>query len=75
MADQPTKKLEDITLVLAEAHKGKAPQELLVLFDEEIERFSAFMDKLTDWRAQGALSGPEKALIKTYIVHKFRERF
>lgn len=75
MADEQVKVTADITMVLAEAHKDKSPPELLTLFDEEVERFSKFMENLGDWRAQGALSIPEKVLIKTFLVHKFRERF
>ena len=42
--------------------------------DDEVESFSQFMGTLGDWRSSGPLSRPEKALIKTYLVHKVRGR-
>ena len=39
--------------------------------DREIEKFSKWMAALPDERARGALSNPEKALLKTYLVQKF----
>lgn len=62
--------MPDLKLILDEQHAGKAKEEVLVLIDAEVERFSTWMAVLPDSRARGALSNPEKALIKTYLVQK-----
>ncbi len=75
MPDQSAEARSEVSLVLGETFKNKSQAEVLALFDEEVARFSKFMENLTDWRAQGPLSDPEKVLIKTFLVHKYRERF
>lgn len=50
-------------------------EEVLKLFDIDVEDYSRFMAQLEDQRARGALSNPEKALIKTFLVQKYRGRF
>ena len=62
--------MTDLELVLAVEHRGKTKDDLSLLLDLEIERFSNWMANLSDWRAAGALSRPEKALLKTYLVNK-----
>jgi hypothetical protein len=42
----------------------------LEALDREVERYSRWLADLPDSRASGALSNPEKALIKTYLVQK-----
>lgn len=42
----------------------------LAAIDDEVERFSKWLERLPDSRASGALSKPERALIKTYLVQK-----
>lgn len=48
--------------------------DVLKVFDEDIERFSRYMAEL-DSPARGALNNPERALLKTYLVAKLREKF
>jgi hypothetical protein len=55
---------------MAPEHTGASKEEMLKLLDLEVEKFSAFMANLPDWRARGPLNNPEKALLKTYLVHK-----
>ena len=43
--------------------------------EKEIELFSAFMVSIEDWRAQGALTNPEKALLRTFLIQKLQEKF
>jgi hypothetical protein len=56
-------------------HEGKSKEELLAVLDEEIANFSRHMMTIDPPEARGALSNPEKALLKTYLVAKLRERF
>jgi len=62
--------MTDVTLKLAEEHSSKSKEEQLLLLDKEVDRFSKWMAELPDVRARGALSNPERALIKTYLVQK-----
>lgn len=61
-----------LSLSFPPEYASRPKEEVLKLFDEEVEKFSAFMDNVGDWRSRGALSKSEKALIKTYLVHKYR---
>lgn len=63
-------RLKDITVQFSEAYEGKSKEELLSLLDHEVDDFSQFMSTLGDWRSVGPLNPPERALIKTYLVHK-----
>jgi len=63
--------MADLTLALSSEHTGKTKEQLLEVMDREVERFSQWMASLPDERARGALSNPERALIKTYLVQKF----
>ena len=60
----------DVVVEVADKHRGKSKEETLVVLDAEVERFSTFMASMRDWRVQGPLLGGEKALLKTYLVHK-----
>lgn len=66
--------MPNIELKLDPKYDGKTKEELLAAVNEDIEVFSNFMANLPDWRANGALSNPEKALIRTFIVHKLKGR-
>lgn len=66
--------MPNIELKLDPKYDGKTKEEILVAVDEDVEVFSNFMASLPDWRAQGALSNSEKALIRTFIVHKLKGR-
>lgn len=59
-----------VDLRMGPEHTGASKDEILKLLDIEIEKFSRFMDSLDDWRARGALLPQEKAMLKTYLVHK-----
>lgn len=63
--------MTDVVLKVAEEHVGKTKEELSTLFDQEVERFSAFMSTVGDWKSAGPLNQLEKHLIKTYLVQKF----
>lgn len=66
--------MPNIELKLDPKYDGKTKDEILKAVDEDIEVFSNFMANLPDWRAQGALSNSEKALIRTFVVHKLKGR-
>lgn len=59
---------------MADSLEGKSKEEILAALDEEVLRFSHYMANLEDPRARGALNNPEKALVKTYLVSKIREK-
>lgn len=48
----------------------KPKEEQSQILDQEVEAFSQWLAALPDSRASGALSNPERALIKTYLVQK-----
>ncbi len=62
--------MKDIIVRVSEDHSGKTKEELLALFDKEIDDFSEFMSTIGDWKSVGALNPLERVLIKTYLVHK-----
>lgn len=66
--------MADIDMKLDPKYDGKTKEELLAVFDQEVERFSKFMETISDSRIQGGLLPPERVLLKTYLVHKFRGR-
>jgi len=53
----------------------KSKVEILEEVDKEIELFSAFMVSIKDWRAQGALTNPEKVLLRTFLIQKLQGKF
>jgi molybdopterin biosynthesis enzyme MoaB len=61
-----------VTLVLGEAYRNASKEVLSDLLDREIEGFSQYMEKLTDSKAAGRLIPMERALIKTYLIHKLK---
>jgi predicted acetyltransferase len=61
-----------LELKLTPEDEGKTKEEISALMDIEVEKFSEWMENLSDWRAKGALSKPEKALVKTYLVQKLQ---
>lgn len=63
-----------VSLMISEDDQKKTPEEQLALLDQEVDAFSNFMATLGDSRARGALSHPERALVKTYLVAKIRGR-
>jgi hypothetical protein len=62
--------MPDLILKLSDEHLHKSKEEVSKILDEEVERFSTWLTKTTDFRAQGALCKPERALIKTYLLRK-----
>lgn len=71
--------LSDVRVTLTQgpepepAPAEKSKEEILAILDGEIEQFSQYMSQI-DSPARGALSHPERALLKTYLVAKLRER-
>ena len=60
-----------VILTLDPSLEGKTKEEKSLIFDEEIQRFSDWLSQVSDFKAQGPLSRPERALIKTYLVQKY----
>lgn len=63
--------MPNITLTLDPNLEGKSKEEKSVLFDEEVQRFSDWLSQISDFKAQGPLTRPEKALLKTYLIQKY----
>lgn len=63
--------MPDITLKLADEHEGKSKEEKSKLFDNEVQRFSDWLSRSGDFKSQGPLNNPERALIKTYLIQKY----
>lgn len=57
-----------------EEDQDKPKEELLKMFTEEVEKFSLYMGTLPAGGGGGVLSSAEKALVKSYLVFKFREK-
>lgn len=53
---------------------GKPRDELEKILDREVQDFSDFMKTIADPVGAGPLMPLERALIKTYLVHKIRGR-
>ena len=64
--------MSTVEMRLDSEHAMLGKTEVLAALDKEVERFSTFMANLPDWRAKGPLIGSEKAILKTYLVHKLR---
>lgn len=62
--------MRDVIAYLDDSHASKPKEEISKILDEEINRFSNFMATIGDWKSAGPLTAPERALIKTYLVHK-----
>jgi len=68
--------MKDIGIAVKSEHVEPVPkEELLKMFDQEIEDFSKFMAHLPDVKGQGPLTTPEKMIMKTYLVHKYKGAF
>jgi hypothetical protein len=67
--------MKELILTLTPDTKDLPDEQILKLLDLEVDCFEKFMtsDKV-DWKARGPLLPQERALIKTYIVQKFRGR-
>lgn len=66
--------MKDISISLSEAHSQKSKEEILSILDKEVDAFSSFMATLGDWKSAGPLTKAERALIKTYLVHKITKK-
>jgi hypothetical protein len=62
--------LSGVILKVDEEHDDRPKEEILQLFDEEVEKFSSYMASLTGVGG-GPLGRGEKVLIKSYLVAKF----
>jgi hypothetical protein len=54
---------------------GASKDEVKAMIDQEVEDFSAWMVKLPDDKARGALIEGEKALLRTYLMQKYKGEF
>lgn len=62
-----------VNVVLDPQFEGKSQDEILRLFDEEVELFSKFMESLATRSLHGgALINAERVLLKTYLVARYR---
>jgi hypothetical protein len=65
---------EELEQLLSHRKAESVDQEkVLACFDGMVDSFSHYMHSL-DSPARGALSNPEKALLKTFLVATFREK-
>jgi hypothetical protein len=62
----------DIEIKLATEHVNKSKEEILLILEAELDKFSTYMSNLSDWRARGSLNSGERALLKTYLVNKIK---
>lgn len=62
--------MKDVIAGFETSHVGKTKEEQSVVLDQEVDRFSKYMENLSDWKAKGPLSPPERALLKSYLVAK-----
>lgn len=60
----------DVKMAWAEDLETKDKTAQNEALDREVERYSKWLTQLPDTRASGPLCGPERALIKTYLVQK-----
>ena len=63
--------MPNVILTLDPSLEGKTKEEKSLIFDQEVQQFSDWLSTVSDFRAQGPLSRPEKALLKTYLVQKY----
>lgn len=61
-----------VIVKLDEENQDKAKEEVLKMFTEEVEKFSLYMGTLPAEGGGGVLSSAEKALVKSYLVFKYR---
>jgi hypothetical protein len=64
--------MADMIISLDGNHINKTKEELSVLVDQEVEKFSNYMATLGDWRSAGPLNPMERTLVKTYIITKIK---
>lgn len=63
--------MPNITLKLSDELEAKSKEEKLAAFEVEVDSFSKWLETVSDPRAQGPLSRPERTLVKTYLVQKY----
>jgi len=63
--------MKGISLVLAPELASKTKDELVEAFRKEVDDFSAWMERLPDWKYQGPLSSAERILLVTYLMQKY----
>ena len=64
--------MADFTLSVDATYVSMPKEELSKLIDIEVERFSAYMATIGDWKAVGPLNAMERTLVKTYIGTKLK---
>lgn len=63
--------MKGVSIVLASELSGKTREELVAIFKQEVEDFSAWMERLPDWKYQGPLTSAERILLATYLIQKY----
>lgn len=63
--------MANITLKLSEELESKSKEEKIKIFEAEVDLFSHWLSELSDFKAQGPLSPPERALLMTYLIQKY----
>jgi len=61
---------QDVRLVVS-ALPGAEKEELIKIFEAEIDKFSKWMETQPNWKQQGALTRPERVLLLTYFMQKW----
>jgi uncharacterized protein YjgD (DUF1641 family) len=62
----------NIIIKWSDNYEDKPKEELSMYLDNEIEKFSQYMEKLSDLKAAGVLHPLEKAIVKTYLIYKLK---
>ena len=63
--------MKDVHLQVSIGGTGASKEELIQLFEQEIDGFSRWMEKAPGTLQQGALTRPERVLMLTYFMQKF----
>lgn len=62
--------MKDVVLSISPEVEAPTKEELLKLFQREVEEFSNWMAELPDWKYAGPLMKQEKILLVTYLMQK-----
>ena len=62
--------MKEVVLTLAPEAGKPSREELLQLFQREVDDFSVWMSGLPDWKYAGPLMKQEKTLLLTYLMQK-----
>lgn len=62
--------MADLVLKFNDSHENKTKEQLLEVVEQELNRFSTFMERIGDWKARGSLTDRERILLRTYLLNK-----